>query len=86
MPRQQARLADYCAGAMFIQQLLSRGYGFDERSFRGVVFQKKVGDGWGRRIRGAVSWKLTPRPLLGRRHGCRLGAGLHAEFDQPDSR
>lgn len=28
---------------MFVQQLLSRGYGFDERSFRGVAFQKKVG-------------------------------------------
>ncbi|CAO2598549.1 Ectonucleoside triphosphate diphosphohydrolase 2, partial [Lemmus lemmus] len=51
VPRQQARLADYCAGAMFIQQLLSRGYGFDERSFSGVVFQKKAAD-------TAVGWAL----------------------------
>ncbi|KAF7486904.1 ectonucleoside triphosphate diphosphohydrolase 2 isoform X1 [Marmota flaviventris] len=50
-PRQQARLADYCAGAMFVQQLLSRGYGFDERSFRGVAFQKKAAD-------TAVGWAL----------------------------
>lgn len=28
---------------MFIHQLLSRGYRFDERSFSGVVFEKKVG-------------------------------------------
>uniref|UniRef100_A0A2K6A8M5 Ectonucleoside triphosphate diphosphohydrolase 2 n=1 Tax=Mandrillus leucophaeus TaxID=9568 RepID=A0A2K6A8M5_MANLE len=45
VPGQQAHLADYCAGAMFVQQLLSRGYGFDERAFGGVIFQKKVG--WG---------------------------------------
>ena len=43
MPDDRARLPDYCAGAMFVQQLLSRGYGFDERSFGGVTFQKKVG-------------------------------------------
>lgn len=30
---------------MFVQQLLSLGYGFDERAFRGVTFQKKVGEG-----------------------------------------
>lgn len=30
---------------MFVQQLLSRGYGFDERAFGGVTFEKKVGDG-----------------------------------------
>ncbi|XP_077005078.1 ectonucleoside triphosphate diphosphohydrolase 2 [Tamandua tetradactyla] len=44
-----ARLADYCAGAMFVLQLLSRGYGFDERSFGQVAFEKKAGDtsvGW----------------------------------------
>lgn len=51
VPGQQARLADYCAGAMFIQQLLSRGYRFDERSFSGVVFQKKAAD-------TAVGWAL----------------------------
>nr|XP_020037492.1 ectonucleoside triphosphate diphosphohydrolase 2 isoform X1 [Castor canadensis] len=50
-PGQQARLVDYCAGAMFVQQLLSRGYGFDERTFRGVAFQKKAAD-------TAVGWAL----------------------------
>lgn len=30
---------------MFVQQLLSRGYGFHERTFGGVTFQKKVGAG-----------------------------------------
>lgn len=30
---------------MFVLQLLSLGYGFDERAFRGVTFQKKVGEG-----------------------------------------
>lgn len=44
---------------MFVQQLLSRGYGFDERSFGDVAFQKKVGTqerrgrGRGARCRGA---------------------------------
>ncbi|XP_040081530.1 ectonucleoside triphosphate diphosphohydrolase 2 isoform X2 [Oryx dammah] len=33
------------------EQLLSRGYGFDERSFRDVTFQKKAGD-------TAVGWAL----------------------------
>ncbi|XP_058158742.1 ectonucleoside triphosphate diphosphohydrolase 2 [Dasypus novemcinctus] len=48
-PWEGTRLADYCAGATFVQQLLSRGYGFDERAFSGVAFQKKAGDtsvGW----------------------------------------
>ncbi|XP_008003727.2 ectonucleoside triphosphate diphosphohydrolase 2 isoform X2 [Chlorocebus sabaeus] len=51
VPGQQAHLADYCAGAMFVQQLLSRGYGFDERAFGGVIFQKKAAD-------TAVGWAL----------------------------
>ncbi|XP_021050221.1 ectonucleoside triphosphate diphosphohydrolase 2 [Mus pahari] len=49
VPGQQTRLPDYCAVAMFIHQLLSRGYRFDERSFSGVVFEKKAADtsvGW----------------------------------------
>ncbi|XP_070312350.1 ectonucleoside triphosphate diphosphohydrolase 2 isoform X3 [Odocoileus virginianus] len=50
-PDDRARLPDYCAGAMFVQQLLSRGYGFDERSFGDVTFQKKAGD-------TAVGWAL----------------------------
>ncbi|XP_004848849.1 ectonucleoside triphosphate diphosphohydrolase 2 isoform X1 [Heterocephalus glaber] len=50
-PEQKARLADYCAGAMFVQQLLSRGYGFDERKFSGVAFQRKAAD-------SAVGWAL----------------------------
>jgi len=36
---------------MFVQQLLSRGYGFHERAFGGVTFQKKAGD-------TAVGWAL----------------------------
>uniref|UniRef100_A0A8D1R6P1 apyrase n=1 Tax=Sus scrofa TaxID=9823 RepID=A0A8D1R6P1_PIG len=50
-PGRQAHLPHYCAGAMFVQQLLSRGYGFDERAFGGVTFQKKAGD-------TAVGWAL----------------------------
>uniref|UniRef100_A0A8C9DA85 apyrase n=1 Tax=Panthera leo TaxID=9689 RepID=A0A8C9DA85_PANLE len=50
-PGQRARLPDYCAGAMFVQQLLSRGYGFDERAFGGVTFQSRAGD-------TAVGWAL----------------------------
>ncbi|XP_005408631.1 PREDICTED: ectonucleoside triphosphate diphosphohydrolase 2 isoform X2 [Chinchilla lanigera] len=50
-PQQKARLADYCAGAMFVHQLLSQGYGFDERTFSGVTFQKKAAD-------TAVGWAL----------------------------
>ncbi|KAM6170151.1 ectonucleoside triphosphate diphosphohydrolase 2 [Rhynchocyon petersi] len=46
-----ARLTDYCAGAMFVHQLLAHGYGFDELAFRGVTFQKKAGD-------TAVGWAL----------------------------
>ncbi|XP_004593489.2 ectonucleoside triphosphate diphosphohydrolase 2 [Ochotona princeps] len=49
-PRQRARLADYCAVATFVQQLLSR-YGFDERSFGGLAFQKQAAD-------TAVGWAL----------------------------
>ncbi|XP_012639961.1 ectonucleoside triphosphate diphosphohydrolase 2 [Microcebus murinus] len=50
-PGQRAHLADYCAGATFVHQLLSRGYGFDESTFGGVAFQKKAGD-------TAVGWAL----------------------------
>ncbi|XP_004640564.1 ectonucleoside triphosphate diphosphohydrolase 2 [Octodon degus] len=50
-PQQKARLADYCAGAMFVHQLLSQGYGFDERTFSSVTFQKKAAD-------TAVGWAL----------------------------
>ncbi|KAG8518641.1 Ectonucleoside triphosphate diphosphohydrolase 2 [Galemys pyrenaicus] len=46
-------LRDSCAGAMLVQHLLSvrYGYGFDEHTFSGVDFQKKVGD-------TAVGWAL----------------------------
>ncbi|XP_032722178.1 ectonucleoside triphosphate diphosphohydrolase 2 isoform X1 [Lontra canadensis] len=50
-PGQRAHLPHYCAGAMFVQQLLSHGYGFHERAFGGVTFQKKAGD-------AAVGWAL----------------------------
>ncbi|XP_036983684.2 ectonucleoside triphosphate diphosphohydrolase 2 [Artibeus jamaicensis] len=49
-PRQVKHLPSYCAVAVFIQQLLSRGYRFeDERAFSRLTFQKKAGDtsvGW----------------------------------------
>ncbi|XP_075415882.1 ectonucleoside triphosphate diphosphohydrolase 2 [Tenrec ecaudatus] len=48
-PKNNSRLAEYCAGALYVQYLLSRGYGFDHRAFRGVAFQKEVRDtsvGW----------------------------------------
>lgn len=80
---------------MFVQQLLSRGYGFDERSFGGVTFQKKVGTreqrggaarAGVRRGRAALAaQKLRPHLWpAGRGHCGRLGTWLHAEPDQPD--
>ncbi|XP_043836088.1 ectonucleoside triphosphate diphosphohydrolase 2 isoform X1 [Dromiciops gliroides] len=48
-PSQQARLADYCASATFVYQLLVQGYKFDDRTFPSIAFQKKAGDtsiGW----------------------------------------
>ncbi|XP_046538895.1 ectonucleoside triphosphate diphosphohydrolase 2 isoform X2 [Equus quagga] len=50
-PGERAHLPNYCAGATFMHQLLSRGYGFDERAFSGVTFQNKAGD-------TAVGWAL----------------------------
>ncbi|XP_010600727.1 ectonucleoside triphosphate diphosphohydrolase 2 [Loxodonta africana] len=50
-PGEGSRLADYCAGAMFVWQLMSRGYGFDERAFGRVTFQQKAGD-------TAIGWAL----------------------------
>ncbi|XP_069871230.1 ectonucleoside triphosphate diphosphohydrolase 2 isoform X1 [Dipodomys merriami] len=50
-PGQQAHLASHCATAVFVHQLLSRGYGFDEHTFGGVAFQKKAAD-------TAVGWAL----------------------------
>ncbi|XP_014637846.1 PREDICTED: ectonucleoside triphosphate diphosphohydrolase 2 isoform X3 [Ceratotherium simum simum] len=50
-PGEGAHLPNYCAAATFVQQLLSRGYGFDERGFSSVTFQKKAGD-------AAVGWAL----------------------------
>ncbi|XP_037349020.1 ectonucleoside triphosphate diphosphohydrolase 2 [Talpa occidentalis] len=46
-----ARLLQYCAMAVFVHELLSRGYGFDQHTFAGVTFQKKAGD-------TAVGWAL----------------------------
>ncbi|KAM5330728.1 ectonucleoside triphosphate diphosphohydrolase 2 [Glossophaga mutica] len=50
-PGEVAHLPNYCAGAMFVQQLLSSGYRFDERAFSRISFQKKAGD-------TAVGWAL----------------------------
>ncbi|XP_006863851.1 PREDICTED: ectonucleoside triphosphate diphosphohydrolase 2 [Chrysochloris asiatica] len=51
VPKNDSRLADYCAVATFVQQLLSHGYGFDDHAFRGVTFQKEVRD-------SSVGWAL----------------------------
>ncbi|KAM9069241.1 ectonucleoside triphosphate diphosphohydrolase 2 [Sarcophilus harrisii] len=48
-PSQKSRLADYCASATFVHQLLVQGYRFDEHTFPRIAFQKKAGDtsiGW----------------------------------------
>ncbi|XP_074145184.1 ectonucleoside triphosphate diphosphohydrolase 2 [Sminthopsis crassicaudata] len=48
-PSQKSRLADYCASATFVYQLLVQGYRFDEHTFPRIAFQKKAGDtsiGW----------------------------------------
>ncbi|XP_036892356.1 ectonucleoside triphosphate diphosphohydrolase 2 [Sturnira hondurensis] len=48
-PGEAAHLPSHCAVAMFVQQLLSRGYRFDEHAFSRLTFQKKAGDtsvGW----------------------------------------
>lgn len=47
-----------------MQQLLCRGYGFDERTFGGVTFQKKVGAG-GPARRGAGPRAGPPGLRLG---------------------
>ncbi|XP_001374396.1 ectonucleoside triphosphate diphosphohydrolase 2 [Monodelphis domestica] len=47
--KEEARLADYCACATFVSQLLVQGYKFDEDIFPSIAFQKKAGDtsiGW----------------------------------------
>ncbi|XP_014385164.1 PREDICTED: ectonucleoside triphosphate diphosphohydrolase 2, partial [Myotis brandtii] len=44
-PEAEARLPNYCPMAMFLHQLLSQGYRFDEHAFSRVTFQKKVGAG-----------------------------------------
>ncbi|XP_048857067.1 ectonucleoside triphosphate diphosphohydrolase 2-like [Brienomyrus brachyistius] len=48
-PGLNKRLHNYCTASVYIQVLMLEGYGFDERSFPRVSFQKKVGDasiGW----------------------------------------
>nr|KAF6269031.1 ectonucleoside triphosphate diphosphohydrolase 2 [Myotis myotis] len=50
-PAAEAHLPNYCPMAMFVQQLLSLGYRFDEHAFSRVTFQKKAGD-------TAVGWAL----------------------------
>lgn len=51
--------------AMFVQQLLSRGYGFDERAFGRVTFQKKVGAGWVGPVRRGAGPGAEGRGLQG---------------------
>ncbi|XP_059514607.1 ectonucleoside triphosphate diphosphohydrolase 2 [Myotis daubentonii] len=50
-PGAEAHLPHYCPMAMFVHQLLSQGYRFDEHAFSRVTFQKKAGD-------TAVGWAL----------------------------
>lgn len=60
-PDQKSRLQDYCASAAFIKVLMLRGYGFDQKSFPQISFQKKAGDtsvGW------ALGYMLTLSNLL----------------------
>ncbi|XP_076025628.1 ectonucleoside triphosphate diphosphohydrolase 2 [Genypterus blacodes] len=60
-PEEKSRLPDYCASSVFIQVLMLRGYGFDEKSFPRISFQKKAGDtsvGW------ALGYMLSLSSLL----------------------
>lgn len=61
---------------MFIHQLLSRGYRFDERSFRGVVFEKKVGKWRGQEDSSCGLFEADATPSL--RRQTRLSAGRWA--------
>uniref|UniRef100_A0A8C6S3R8 Ectonucleoside triphosphate diphosphohydrolase 2b n=1 Tax=Neogobius melanostomus TaxID=47308 RepID=A0A8C6S3R8_9GOBI len=60
-PEQKSRLQDYCASAVFMQVLMLRGYGFDEKSFPQVSFQKKAG---GTSVGWALGYMLTLSNLL----------------------
>lgn len=60
-PEQKSRLQDYCATAVFMQVLMLRGYGFDEKSFPQVTFQKKAG---GTSVGWALGYMLTLSNLL----------------------
>lgn len=60
-PEQKSRLQDYCTSAVFMQVLLLRGYGFDEKSFPQVSFQKKAG---GTSVGWALGYMLTLSNLL----------------------
>lgn len=50
-PDQKSRLHDYCAASVFVDLLLTKGYGFNEDSFPKISFQKKAGD-------ASVGWAL----------------------------
>ncbi|XP_063051224.1 ectonucleoside triphosphate diphosphohydrolase 2-like [Engraulis encrasicolus] len=48
-PDQKGRLQDYCAASVFLEVLMVNAYGFDDRSFSQISFQRKVEDtsvGW----------------------------------------
>lgn len=79
-PEAGAHLPNYCPMAMFLHQLLSLGYRFNEHAFSRVTFQKKVGAGRGagaeggpgRRVgraegglRAAWRLRLCPSPQAG---------------------
>ncbi|XP_071759649.2 ectonucleoside triphosphate diphosphohydrolase 2-like [Centroberyx gerrardi] len=60
-PGKEKHLTKYCAASNFIQVLLIKGYGFDERSFPQISFQKKVG---GSSVGWALGYMLTLSSML----------------------
>ncbi|XP_069561627.1 ectonucleoside triphosphate diphosphohydrolase 2 [Brachyistius frenatus] len=75
-PELKSRLQDYCALSVFVKILMMRGYGFDDKSFPRVLFQKKAGDtsvGWALGYMLSLS-NLLPAERVGLRKGLTLGA------------
>ncbi|XP_058473849.1 ectonucleoside triphosphate diphosphohydrolase 2 isoform X2 [Solea solea] len=70
------RLQDYCASSVFMNVLMSRGYGFDEASFPHISFQKKAADtsvGWALGYMLSLS-NLLPAESAGVRKALTLGS------------
>ncbi|XP_076126411.1 ectonucleoside triphosphate diphosphohydrolase 2-like [Alosa pseudoharengus] len=60
-PDQQSRLQDYCAASVFIQVLMLQAYGFDDKSFSTISFQKTVE---GTSVGWALGYMLSLSSLL----------------------